>query len=77
MITQDIYKSASYYVAVGNLNTEEVEVQLNLRVKAYLYNTTEAYYKCTFTDGVCGLDILFPNGNAAVLTSPSTEQVRL
>jgi hypothetical protein len=28
MITQDIYKSASYYVAVGNLNTEEVEVIL-------------------------------------------------
>lgn len=53
------------------------QVQLNLRVKAYLYNTTEAYYKCTFADGMCGLDVLFPNGNAAVLTSPSAEQVRL
>ncbi|KAK7844265.1 putative e3 ubiquitin-protein ligase xbat35 [Quercus suber] len=74
MITQDIYVSSSYYVAVGNLNTEEVEVQLNLRVKAYLYNTTEAYYKCTFADGMCGLNVLFPNGNAAVLTSPSAEQ---
>lgn len=52
-------------------------MQLNLRVKAYLYNTTEAYYKCTFADGMCGLDVLFPNGNAAVLTSPSAEQVRL
>ncbi|KAL4606228.1 hypothetical protein ACB092_09G086400 [Castanea dentata] len=74
MITQDIYVSSTYYVAVGNLNTEEVEVQLNLRVKAYLYNTTEAYYKCTFADGMCGLSVLFPNGNAAVLTSPSAEQ---
>ncbi|XP_062166652.1 E3 ubiquitin-protein ligase APD2 [Alnus glutinosa] len=74
MITQDISRSSTYYVAVGNLNTEEVEVQLNLEMKAYLYNTTEAYYKCTFTDGLCGLSILFPSGNVAVLTSPSPEQ---
>ncbi|XP_042945709.1 E3 ubiquitin-protein ligase APD1-like isoform X3 [Carya illinoinensis] len=74
MITQEIFKPSSYYVALGNLNTEKVEVLLNLRVEAYLFNTTESYYKCTFTGGLCGLDILFPNGNAAVLTSPSTEQ---
>ena len=30
MITQDIYTSSSYYVAVGNLNTEEVEVILQI-----------------------------------------------
>ncbi|KAE8099203.1 hypothetical protein FH972_017204 [Carpinus fangiana] len=74
MITQDISRSSTYYVAVGNLNTEEVEVQLNLELKAYTHNTTEAYYKCTFPDGLCSLSILFPNGNVAVLTSPSTEQ---
>lgn len=28
MITQDISRSSTYYVAVGNLNTEEVEVIL-------------------------------------------------
>jgi hypothetical protein len=53
------------------------QVQLNLELKAYIHNTTEAYYKCTFPDGLCSLSILFPNGNVAVLTSPSTEQVRL
>ncbi|KAG2690854.1 hypothetical protein I3843_09G205300 [Carya illinoinensis] len=74
MITQHIFESSSYYVVVGNINTEEVEIQLNLRVKAYLHNTTGAYYKCTFADGPCGLDILFPNGNAAVLTSPIPEE---
>ncbi|KAF5471532.1 hypothetical protein F2P56_008319, partial [Juglans regia] len=74
MITQEIFKPSSYYVALGNLNTEKVEVLLNLRVEAYLYNTTESYYKCSFTGGLCSLGILFPNGNAAVLTSPSTEQ---
>lgn len=54
-----------------------MQIQLNLRVKAYLHNTTGAYYKCTFADGPCGLDILFPNGNAAVLTSPIPEEVKL
>ncbi|XP_052176890.1 E3 ubiquitin-protein ligase APD2 isoform X2 [Diospyros lotus] len=74
-IQQDISKSLTYYVAVGNLNSEEVEVQLDIRVKALLYNTTEAYYNCAVADGGCSLKMFFPNGNAAVLTSPSSEQV--
>ncbi|KAH7514628.1 hypothetical protein FEM48_Zijuj11G0109500 [Ziziphus jujuba var. spinosa] len=74
IIQQDIFKSSSYYVAVGNLNSERVEVQLNLTIKAFLYNTTGAYYKCTFTQGTCSMNILFPKGNAAVLTSPGLEQ---
>ncbi|XP_059667991.1 E3 ubiquitin-protein ligase APD2 [Cornus florida] len=73
-IQQDIVTSSSYYVAVGNLNSEEVEVQLNLRVKAFLYNATEAYYKCNLADGPCKLKLFFPEGNAAVLTSPGPEQ---
>ncbi|KAF3449548.1 hypothetical protein FNV43_RR10277 [Rhamnella rubrinervis] len=74
VIRQSILKSSSYYVAVGNLNSENVEVQLNLSIKAFLYNTTEAYYKCTFTQGSCSMKILFPEGNAAVLTSPGLEK---
>ncbi|KAJ4704440.1 RING/U-box superfamily protein [Melia azedarach] len=74
VIHQDIFTSSSYYVALGNLNSEEVEVQLDLTVRALLYNTTEAYYKCTFTSGMCSLSVLFPNGNAIVLTSPGTDQ---
>ncbi|KAK4834445.1 hypothetical protein QYF36_022809 [Acer negundo] len=73
-IHQNIFTSSSYYVAVGNLNSEEVEVQLDLTIKALQYNTSEAYYKCTFTQGFCSLSLLFPKGNAIVLTSPSTEQ---
>lgn len=53
------------------------QVQLNLRLRAFLYNTSDAYYKCTFADGLCSLRVLFPNGNAIVLTSPKTEQVTL
>ncbi|CAL5422760.1 unnamed protein product [Camellia sinensis] len=76
IIQQDIWTSASYYVAVGNLNSEEVEVQLNLKVKAILYNTTEAYYNCAVACGACNLKMLFPSGNAVVLTSPGPEQHR-
>ncbi|GMP85853.1 hypothetical protein CsSME_00038858 [Camellia sinensis var. sinensis] len=75
IIQQDIWTSASYYVAVGNLNSEEVEVQLNLKVKAILYNTTEAYYNCAVACGACNLKMLFPSGNAVVLTSPGPEQL--
>eukprot|EP00257_Ricinus_communis_P009427 XP_002528092.2 uncharacterized protein LOC8265049 [Ricinus communis] len=74
IIQQKIRKSSSYYVAVGNLNSVEVEVQLNLSINAFLYNTTEAYYKCTFTNGMCRLRTLFPNGNAVILSSPGPEE---
>ncbi|KAL6336508.1 hypothetical protein AAG906_022449 [Vitis piasezkii] len=62
-VQQNIYTSSSYYVAVGNTNLEEVEVQLNLTVKALQYNTTGAYSKCNLTQGKC-----------AVITSPGPEQ---
>ncbi|XP_039057657.1 E3 ubiquitin-protein ligase APD2-like [Hibiscus syriacus] len=74
MIELVIYRSSSYYVALGNLNSEDIEVELNLTVRAYIYNTTEAYYRCTFANGVCSLSILFPQGNSIVLTSPGPEQ---
>ncbi|KAJ9180577.1 hypothetical protein P3X46_008799 [Hevea brasiliensis] len=74
MIQQKILKSSTYYVAAGNLNSEDVEVQLNLSISAFLYNTTKAYYKCTFDDGICGLSMLLPNGNVVVLTSPGLEE---
>ncbi|KAJ6746948.1 E3 UBIQUITIN-PROTEIN LIGASE APD1-RELATED [Salix koriyanagi] len=73
-VQQGIFKSASYYIAVGNLNSEKIEVQLALRVRSFQYNTTEAYYKCTFSDGKCSLNIMFPNGNVAVLNSFGPEE---
>ncbi|KAI8559636.1 hypothetical protein RHMOL_Rhmol04G0188800 [Rhododendron molle] len=74
VIQQDISWSSSYYVAVGNMNSEEVEVQLNLTVTSLLYNTTSAYYNCAVAQGACSLKMFFPNGNSAVLTSPGPEQ---
>jgi hypothetical protein len=37
MITQDISRSSTYYVAVGNLNTEEVEVILQ-KIELFYHN---------------------------------------
>lgn len=37
MITQDISRSSTYYVAVGNLNTEEVEVILQ-KIELFYYS---------------------------------------
>ncbi|KAK7294696.1 hypothetical protein RJT34_17589 [Clitoria ternatea] len=73
IITQEIFWSSSYYVALGNLDAE-VEVELNLSVRASLHNTTNAYYKCDLTNNPCILKIFFPDGNAVVLVSPGPQQ---
>ncbi|CAL5392504.1 unnamed protein product [Camellia sinensis] len=40
IIQREVLWSTLYYIAVGNLNSEEVEVQLNFTIKGFLYNTT-------------------------------------
>lgn len=45
-------------------------------MKAYLYNSSQAYYKCTFSRGQCSMDVLFPTGNAALIATPSPGEVR-
>ncbi|XP_031402370.1 E3 ubiquitin-protein ligase APD2-like [Punica granatum] len=69
-LRQTFSNSAAYYIAVGNLNTEGVEVELNITVKARLYDTTKAYYKCSLGNPSCSLKINLLKNNAAVLTSP-------
>ncbi|XP_058071455.1 E3 ubiquitin-protein ligase APD2-like isoform X3 [Magnolia sinica] len=76
LIQQKISKSSEYYVAVGNLNTQVMEVQLNFSISALLYNTTGAYYKCSPDHNLCGLKLLIFGVNAAVLTTPGPEQGR-
>ncbi|KAH9623993.1 hypothetical protein KSS87_020710 [Heliosperma pusillum] len=73
-IVQDISKSNDYYVAVGNLNSENVKVELQLSVKSSMYDTTNSYFKCNLTRGSCNLKIPFPSGIAAVLTTPGTQR---
>ncbi|XP_057983454.1 E3 ubiquitin-protein ligase APD2 [Malania oleifera] len=74
MIQVDILKSSDYFVALSNWNLEEVEVQLNISTRAFMYNISDAYYKCNFTHYACILKLFFSSGNAIVLTSPDPEQ---
>ncbi|KAH1242075.1 putative E3 ubiquitin-protein ligase XBAT35 [Glycine max] len=76
MITQDIFWSSSYYVALGNLD-EDVEVALNLSIRASLHNTTNAFYKCDLANGPCSLNLLFSDGSAAVLNASNEWYVKL
>ncbi|KAB1225755.1 hypothetical protein CJ030_MR1G019926 [Morella rubra] len=69
-IQQNISNSGNYYVAVGNLHDEEVEVELKLMLNALLYNTTQAYYKCPLSNHVCTFKLFLLRRNFAVLTSP-------
>ncbi|KAK9280355.1 hypothetical protein L1049_014044 [Liquidambar formosana] len=73
-IQQEIFTSSNYYIAVGNLNSEDVEVQLNFTIEAFVYNTTQAYYKCYLSNRLCSLKLFLLRANAAVLTSPGSEQ---
>ncbi|XVF19865.1 hypothetical protein REPUB_Repub11eG0147800 [Reevesia pubescens] len=69
-IQQEIPKSANYYIAVGNLNSEEVEIHLNFSVSALIYDTSQAYYRCSLGDRLCSLELHLLEENAAVLSSP-------
>lgn len=69
-ISQDIEKSSSYYVAVGNLNFGVVQVRLDIRSRALLYNTTGAYYECNLRQKPCEMRLFLSRGDAALLTSP-------
>ncbi|XP_044482212.1 protein SMAX1-LIKE 6-like isoform X4 [Mangifera indica] len=69
-IQQEISESSTYYIAVGNLNSHEVEVQLNFTISAFIYNTTKAYYKCSLGSRQCSFTLPLVGANTAVLTSP-------
>ncbi|KAG2335049.1 hypothetical protein Bca52824_006229 [Brassica carinata] len=69
-IEQDITKSSSYYIAVGNVYLNEVKATIDIQVEGVLYDTTNAYYNCTFPNDKCTLRVPLFGTNAAVLTSP-------
>ncbi|GMY10591.1 E3 ubiquitin-protein ligase APD2-like isoform X2 [Fagus crenata] len=73
-IQQRIPESSNYYIAVGNLHSEEVEVELKFTINAFLYNTTKAYYKCSLGTRLCSLKLFLLGTNSAVLTSPHRKE---
>ena len=53
------------------------QVQLDFSIRALLYNTTRAYYKCSLNHNLCGLKLFIFGANAAVLATPGPEQVNI
>ncbi|EEF36766.1 ubiquitin-protein ligase, putative [Ricinus communis] len=73
-IEQEISESSNYYIAVGNLNSEDVEVELKFRMNAFIYNTTNAFYMCSLGHRLCSLKLFLLGTNVAVLTSPVPQE---
>ncbi|CAM8964401.1 unnamed protein product [Rhodiola kirilowii] len=73
-ITHDIPQSSNYYIAVGNLNSDDVEVLLKFELKTLVYNTSMAYHKCYLSNSACSVTLSLFGKNAAVLTSPGPEE---
>ncbi|XP_021610880.1 E3 ubiquitin-protein ligase APD2 isoform X2 [Manihot esculenta] len=73
-IQQNIFKSSNYYIAVGNLNSKDVEVELKFVMKAFIYNTSQAYYKCSLSHNLCSSKLYLFGPSVAVLTSPGPKE---
>ncbi|KAM7260140.1 hypothetical protein ACFE04_015881 [Oxalis oulophora] len=73
-IQQEIFVPSNYYIAAGNLNSQEVEIELTFKVKALTYDTSKAYHRCSLSNHLCSLRLFLLGTNVAVLTSPGPPQ---
>jgi hypothetical protein len=51
-----------------------VQVELNIDVKAVLYDTKQSFYNCNFSNGECTFNAMSLVGNSVVVTSPAASQ---
>ncbi|KAJ4797429.1 RING/U-box superfamily protein [Rhynchospora pubera] len=68
-ISQKIEESSEYFIAVGNLNNFQADVQLEFKINSILYNTTGAYYICPFKHRQCSLKLLMLKPVFAILST--------
>ncbi|KAI9091669.1 hypothetical protein K1719_028112 [Acacia pycnantha] len=73
-ITQKISDPFSYYVALGNLYTQDVEVELKFSVSSVVYNTSSASSRCSPDSSLCRLRLFLSQSGSAVLTTPPPAQ---
>lgn len=73
-ITQKISHSFAYYVAVGNKNLQNVEVELNFTLNSLLYNTTSTNDRCSLDNGSCVLNLVLLESDTALLTTPGLRE---
>ncbi|CAL5202516.1 unnamed protein product [Lathyrus oleraceus] len=72
-VTQKISESSTYYVAIGNINHQNVKVQLKFNVNALLYNTTNSYKRCSLDNNSCKINTAL-SANIALLTTPGPKE---
>ncbi|ONK72150.1 uncharacterized protein A4U43_C04F16310 [Asparagus officinalis] len=73
-IQLNVEKPSDYYIAVGNLNEQEMEVRLDFRFQTLLYNTTGAHYKCFLGHSLCVSRLFFLSESVAILTTSGPQQ---
>ncbi|KAF9665607.1 hypothetical protein SADUNF_Sadunf16G0140600 [Salix dunnii] len=73
-ILHEIPTSSTYYIAVGNLNSEEVKVELKFIVKSLIYDISQAYYSCPLSNHLCSLQLFLFGTTTAVLTAPGPSE---
>ncbi|CAK8565932.1 unnamed protein product [Lathyrus sativus] len=72
-VTQKISESSTYYVAIGNMNHQNVKVQLSFNVNALLYDTTNSYKRCSLDNNSCTIRTAL-SANIALLTTPGPRE---
>ncbi|KAF0927323.1 hypothetical protein E2562_031514 [Oryza meyeriana var. granulata] len=72
-IKQAINLSSEYYIALGNLNSQDVTVVLEFRIRTLLYNTSAADYACSPGNSLCTYKLPFLGQNVVVLSSGPKE----
>ncbi|KAJ7568084.1 hypothetical protein O6H91_01G018200 [Diphasiastrum complanatum] len=70
VINFEAAKDGEYYFTLGNLNDYSVEVRLQTTVHAKVYDTKAADLSCSLRENFCGLNLLFPGFNFALLSTP-------
>ncbi|KFK36716.1 hypothetical protein AALP_AA4G160300 [Arabis alpina] len=71
VIELKISEASTYFVSLYNFNIRDVKVELDIDVKAVLYDTKQSFYKCNFSNGNCTYNTMSLLGNSFVLTSPA------
>lgn len=72
----EVFTSDAYYVAVGNLNSDTTAVALNITVHSLLYDTSDAYFKCSLSNHICSFRLHLFRPNSAILSTPGPENAK-
>lgn len=60
-----------YYIGTTNLSPRSIMVVMNVNVSSKMYDSTKAKSMCSTGSGTCHLDLLFPNTQYVVVTTPN------